>query len=475
MHPEPAAGRPARGGSSSLRPSQSSESEGPLEELPFDQYQRYRLIADLCGSLRGDGAPLSILDVGGRTGILRRFLPGERVELVDVDPSDVEGLVLGEGQRLPFGDGAVDAVVAADTLEHVPTDRREAFVKECCRVARRWAVLAGPYQQERVERAEELLQGFLREKLGVRHRYLDEHRTLGLPDRAAVEGWCREAGAGSTFAIGHGNLDRWLTLLTLELYLDEEPALRPLARGLYRFYSSALYATDRGGLVYRHALVASIDGTPPPSPEELFGAGDLEGPAAESIGSVLAELAAFDRERDVFLAERERLEGEIGRRDEDLEGHRESLAKAEKDMEEHRESLAKAERDLEGHRESLATAERDLEGHRESLATAERDLRGHRESLATAEKDLRGHQGSLAQVQEDLEGHRATLAELREVREEERGRHEARERELSEYAAGLERELNGVHRLASDLHEQLLVATRWSRRFRRWKRRLLGR
>ena len=52
----------------------------PLE-LPFDVYQRYRLVADLLARLRAaaarrDGDPkrrLRVLDVGGRTAVLRGF------------------------------------------------------------------------------------------------------------------------------------------------------------------------------------------------------------------------------------------------------------------------------------------------------------------------------------------------------------------------------------------------------------------
>ncbi|MEE8469287.1 MAG: methyltransferase domain-containing protein, partial [Planctomycetota bacterium] len=326
-------------------------------ELPFDQYQRYRLIGELCRSLRADGGPLRVLDVGGRTGVLRAFLPDDRVELVDVTPSAVEGLVLGTGERLPFLDDAFDVVVAADTLEHVPPALRRAFVRECCRVAGRWAILAGPYQHTRVVEAEELLQGFLRQKLGVEHQYLNEHRSLGLPERDAVEGWCREAGAQDVHAIGHGNLDRWLGLLTLELYLDDTPALRPLARRLFRFYSGMLYPSDREGVVYRHAVVASLDGSLPPTADELFGAAELQVEAQGPIAHVLTELAAFDRERDVFQEQRERLEGEIARRDADLEGHEESLAVARADLQGHRASLAELEQDLAGHQASLLETE----------------------------------------------------------------------------------------------------------------------
>src|SRR6185436_11019345 len=49
--------------------------------LPFDQYQRYRLVADLLKSVRGKGPPLTVLDVGGRTAVLRDFLPDARITL----------------------------------------------------------------------------------------------------------------------------------------------------------------------------------------------------------------------------------------------------------------------------------------------------------------------------------------------------------------------------------------------------------
>ncbi|MEC8493887.1 MAG: hypothetical protein VXZ39_03120, partial [Planctomycetota bacterium] len=66
-------------------------------DLPFDQYQRYALVGALLESVRAPGETFQVLDVGGRTALLREFLPMDRVQLVDVDPSDVDGLVLGSG------------------------------------------------------------------------------------------------------------------------------------------------------------------------------------------------------------------------------------------------------------------------------------------------------------------------------------------------------------------------------------------
>src|SRR5687767_3367697 len=209
--------------------------------LPFDLYQRYRVVADVLSSVRDDSGPeLSVLDVGGRTAALRDFVAGERVTLVDVEPANVTGFVLGDGSKLPFRDKSFDVVTALDTLEHVLPSARAAFVRECARVARRWVVIAGPYHSERVAQAETILRGFMKKKLGIEHRYLDEHRRFGLPSREATE---RElSGMGARVrSLGHANLDRWLGMMCLSMYLDDDPALRGLAASVHEFYNTTLY------------------------------------------------------------------------------------------------------------------------------------------------------------------------------------------------------------------------------------------
>ncbi len=196
----------------------------PIEDLPFDQYQRYRLVADILERVAAGPAVCRVLEVGGRTGLLRRFLPGRRVSLVDLEPSDEAGLVLGDGAALPFRDGSFDVVCAFDTLEHVPPGRRESFVTECARVARCYVFLAGPYREPRVDEAEMLLLKAVRDGLGIDHQHLQEHRVNGLPVRAMVEEKLRSMG-GRVKSIGHGRLDRWLPSMCLGLYMDSEPIL----------------------------------------------------------------------------------------------------------------------------------------------------------------------------------------------------------------------------------------------------------
>ena len=136
-----------------------------LARIPFDQYQRYRLVADLCAQLRavlaaaemrtlgaceGQDQRLRILDVGGRTALLRLFLPDDEVVLVDLERAEVEALVLGDGAALPFRERSFDLVCAFDTLEHIPAGQRRTFLSEMARVSARYVVLAGPYDAPRV-------------------------------------------------------------------------------------------------------------------------------------------------------------------------------------------------------------------------------------------------------------------------------------------------------------------------------------
>jgi Methyltransferase domain len=358
--------------------------------LPFDQEQRYRLIGELLRALRGDGPPLRVLDVGGRTGALRRFLaPDDRVVLADPELSVERGLIQARGEALPFADDVFDAVVAADTLEHIPAAGREAFVGECLRVTRGWTLLAGPFHHPRVVEAEARLSEFVRTRIGAAHRYLDEHIALGLPSRSAVEGWCQAAGAREVRSLGHGNLERWLGLMCIALLLDRDPATRPAAERLHRFYNDALLPADTAGCVYRHVVLAVKHGPLPPSLGELLGPADLDPDQGAAIGHLLDELLTFDQGRDVLNAERARLEGELTRMGADLEGHADALRDARLSAWQSQQALVDVSADLIGHREALTKVTADLTGHREALAAREQELELARRELSTVQADAR--------------------------------------------------------------------------------------
>jgi len=413
-------------------------------ELPFDQYQRYRLVSELVEELRPKEQRLTILDVGGRTALLRRFLPRDRITLVDLEASAERPLVLGDGSRLPFADHSFDLVAAFDTLEHVPVARRAAFVAECARVARRHVILAGPCQTPEVEEAERLLQQFLKDKLGVEHRYLEEHRHNGLPDRAAVEAQLEQLGA-RVLSVGHGNLERWLALICLSMYMDYRPELRAIAARFQRFYNARLYESDHTPPVYRHAIVAALGQAPLPAAKRLRQPVAAPAGATRRVEELAFELVDFERAHAESERERELLKRGMATLEADLAGHRRVLAEALATRSEQAEVIGTLERDLVEHRRSLADLERELAAER---ARYDEALRGHALVLADLEQDLAGQREAARVLAADLAGHAGVIAELRALQAD-------YEDELGTLRATLERERTATAALQSELEARL--------------------
>ncbi len=451
-------------------------------DLPFDQYQRYRLVADILESMRAPGERFSVLDVGGRTALLRQFLPEDEVFLVDVEASECEGLVLGDGSRLPYADGCVDAIVTFDTLEHVPPARRAAFVAECARVARRWVVIAGPYQSPRVEDAETKLETFIHTKLEEEHRYLAEHKANGLPDREATERGLRAAGA-EVVSIGHANIERWLALMCMSLYMDRDAPLRGIAKQYFHFYNSELYASDHAEPVYRHAVVAAFDGAPLPDAGQLLAPPVATAGALDLSMEVVQELLRFDVQRDAIAPEWARLEEVNQGLALDLEGHKQTLLalrtvqdeqskviaelegecidlrsneeeleeEIEREREESQAAIQALGEDLSAHKEQLAEVEQQVGEFKALVAELERaaelERSEHAAVQAALEEDLVGHKGVIAALKADLASLTEALAQQTELREQSDAARET-----------MKRDLDGHRALVDDLRIELVGA-----------------
>jgi hypothetical protein len=198
-------------------------------------------------------------------------------------------------------------------------------VAECRRVARTYVAIVVPYQHPAVEESERLLQRFLKEKLGVEHRYLEEHRHHGLPDRATTEAQLAASGA-SVASLGHGNLERWLALICLSLYMDYTHELRGVATRFFRFYNGQLYASDHAEPVYRHAVVAGLRGAPMPTGRRALAPAATPPGAVARITELAFEVADFERAHRALHEEREALRHMLSERDKDLAGHKQALA-----------------------------------------------------------------------------------------------------------------------------------------------------
>lgn len=241
--------------------------------MKFDTHQREAALRHFVQTLHGE-SPARLLDVGGFPGGTRSLLPEHDIVIVDRIEGKCPQYAHADGAALPFPDNSFDACFCLDVLEHVPKDRRPAFLREMARVARDWVLVIGPFDDPGVEEAERAVSAAYEEHLGRTEPWLSEHRAMGLPDRDACRKILEESARGVA-QVGIGNLANWTLFMLLTPLLESLPHTLALDEKLDALYTSALFPLEGGGPSYRSALIAGLSKEPPP-------AGDLALPAATS-------------------------------------------------------------------------------------------------------------------------------------------------------------------------------------------------
>lgn len=99
------------------------------------------------------------------------------------------------GHQLPFKDGAFDAVVVSDVMEHVPPRQRQEVVAEVLRVARKLVVFGYPCGQAAFELDQKLYRDYQSRNLSP-PAWLEEHMLHPFPDADLLAelptGWKKE-------------------------------------------------------------------------------------------------------------------------------------------------------------------------------------------------------------------------------------------------------------------------------------------
>lgn len=232
-----------------------------LLELPFDQYTRHQVAREVADAVRRDrGLPsLRVLDVGGSPCLTPRFLPDDQVIVIDVVSGAAPGggrYVQADGSALSFRDGSFDLVVSLDSLEHVPPDRRAAYVSELVRASRGYLLILAPFARRETELAERVLAEFVRVVNQEEQPQLREHREHGLPELDEWVSFLEHMGLDCvTFSSGY--VYNWLPMMLLKHYVLALPESDALHRAIDRFYNEALQRSDARSPGYRQAILAS--------------------------------------------------------------------------------------------------------------------------------------------------------------------------------------------------------------------------
>jgi len=144
---------------------------------------RNRIAAQALRDLLGDLDGKQILDVGGGAGPLRYELerPSTHLVILGLDFSRLQGVgqtkdsrVCADGTRLPFRNGAFDAIVIVHSLEHIPQSNRAQLAEELKRVASVGVVIHGPAGQHAEALSHQLIEALTQRGMDVA-RYAREH------------------------------------------------------------------------------------------------------------------------------------------------------------------------------------------------------------------------------------------------------------------------------------------------------------
>ncbi len=225
----------------------------------FDRFGRYSAMVSLLRRTF-DTPPAFVVDVGDRSGYLRRFLPDTPSVAFDLgtESQAFPDLVFGvaDGRRLPLADDAAPAVVTCDVLEHIPPDSRDDLIGELTRIAEGAVLLTAPFDTFGVAGVESVVARYAAVVNGERQPQLAEHEDLGLPDLAAtaasfaVRGW-------DVSVSGEGNLVDWLGVMLLRFGAEAREDMQPIGDGIDVVYNHLLSSRSDVGPYYRHILTAT--------------------------------------------------------------------------------------------------------------------------------------------------------------------------------------------------------------------------
>lgn len=236
--------------------------------LPFDQYQRYRLSADLITILAPSERNPKILELGAADSGLSLFLD-EKYSVItsDIDRSDTSLNVVANSLQLPFKEKAFDLALAVDVLEHIAAQDRPAFVNRICAASNKFLVLGFPHKGS--EEADKIAFDFVKARHGYDHKFFSEHIKHGLPCPDETSSLIESKGY-EVIRVPNAYMPRWLLMIAVHYFMDARPEYEAMRQKAYAFYNGNYYPADNCEPAYRTFLACSRNGFEPETKDALL-------------------------------------------------------------------------------------------------------------------------------------------------------------------------------------------------------------
>lgn len=234
-------------------------------EVFFDQYQRYHTVADifrLCERF-SDDAEDTILEVGANSNLnLEKEITDHVIYYSDLtvpenrrmdnryfaaDATDLKGVK----------DNAFGYCISCDVFEHIPAERRKAFVSELYRVCQKAVIMCFPNKNYEVEEAEKRANNLYLEAFGKPNPWLIEHIENGLPDRVKLENYL-DAHNITYEVFTHGEIKLWERMNYLCSYIDNDEIRQIISDANFE-YNREHYSKDIGQNNYRAFYILKKD------------------------------------------------------------------------------------------------------------------------------------------------------------------------------------------------------------------------
>ena len=156
-------------------------------EVSINMILRYSPVVARLKKIKKYNKNIKVLEVGsGSKGITRFFrhpVTGIDVEFQKHKNEYLTEVLINPNKKYPFKDNSFDVVVAVDSIEHIPRNKRKKALKEMLRISKKHIMITCPFTISRWDRK------VLAEwpKHSATYKNVKEHLDCGIPNPGEVE------------------------------------------------------------------------------------------------------------------------------------------------------------------------------------------------------------------------------------------------------------------------------------------------